>query len=181
MSEQSSSDGVRDHESWARAVMSGYDDVAEAYDADRRPDEDTSFVESIAVDLPEDGRVLDAGCGGGRAVLETLADDAVDALTALHSVIHVPREHHERVFAEFARVLRPCGRLLVTTGVGEWEGENDDWLDSGAEMRWSFHGREASLELLDDAGFDVEDDTVVGDELGDGGGEWLFVTARLRV
>lgn len=219
MSEQSSSDGVRDHESWARAVMSGYDDVAEAYDSDRRPDEDTPFVESIAADLPEDGRFLNAGCGGGRAVLETLADDyetvgldisdeqlslaserapaarlvrgdltripladdAVDALTALHSVIHVPREHHERVFAEFARVLRPGGRLLVTTGVGEWEGENDDWLDSGAEMQWSFHGREASLELLDEAGFEVEDDTVVGDELGDDGGEWLFVTARLRV
>jgi len=216
MNEQSSSDHTRDHDSWAQAVMSGYDDVAEAYDADRTPAEDATLVESIAADLPSDARVLDAGCGGGRAVLERvandyetvgldisdeqlslaserapaahlvrgdltrlpLADDAVDALTALHSVIHVPREHHKKVFTEFARVLRPGGRLLVTTGVGDWEGESEDWLDSGAEMQWSFHGREASLDLLDQAGFDVEDDTVVGDELG--GGEWLFVTARLR-
>ncbi len=196
--------------------MTGYDGVAEAYDADRRTADEVPFVESVVDGLASDARVLDAGCGGGRAVLETLADeyetvgldlsaeqlalaserapaarlvrgdltrlpvgdDAVDALTALHSVIHVPRERHEDVFAEFARVLRPGGRLLLTTGVGDWEGENDDWLDSGAAMQWSFHGRERSLELLSEAGFAVEDEAVVGDELG--GGEWLFVSARFE-
>ena len=205
----------RDLDEWAGAVMSGYDGVADAYDDDRTPDEDVRFVQSLAEALPASARVLDAGCGGGRAVLETLADEydtvgldlsaeqlalaserapaaalvrgdlarlpvanaAIDALTALHSVIHVPREHHEQVFAEFGRVLRPGGQLLLTTGVGDWEGSNEDWLDSGAAMQWSFHGRERSLELLHDAGFDVVDDAVVGDELG--GGEWLFVRATL--
>ena len=52
--------------------MSGYDDVAEAYDAHRAPDEDATFIESMAV------------------------------------------------FSEFARALRPGGRLLVITRVGEW-------------------------------------------------------------
>ncbi|WP_459192582.1 class I SAM-dependent methyltransferase [Halosimplex sp. J119] len=206
-------DGARDCDEWARAVMDGYDGVAEAYDADRDGADEVPFVESLVADLPEGARILDAGCGGGRTVLETLADDyetvgidlsseqlalagerapaarlvrgdltrlpvadgAVDALTALHSVIHVPREHHEAVFTEFARVLRPGGKLLLTTGVGDWEGENDDWLDSGAAMQWSFHGRERSLELLEEAGFSVEDDTVLGDQLS--GGEWLFVRA----
>jgi len=211
----SAEDG-RDLTDWAGAVMAGYDGVAEAYDEDRVPDEDVQFVDSLAEALPASARVLDAGCGGGRAVLETLAaeyetvgldlsaeqlalanerapaarlvrgdltrlpvaDDAVDGLTALHSVIHVPREHHGQVFEEFGRVLRPGGQLLLTTGVGEWEGANDDWLDSGAAMQWSFHGRERSLELLDDAGFEIRRDEVVGDELG--GGEWLFVRAALE-
>lgn len=206
----------RDLTDWVSTVMSGYDGVAEAYDDDRIPDEDVQFVEALADGLPASARVLDAGCGGGRAVLETLADeyetvgldlsaeqlrlanqrapaaglvrgdltrlpvadDAVDGLTALHSVIHVPREHHEQVFDEFGRVLRPGGQLLLTTGVGEWEGANDDWLESGAAMQWSFHGRERSLELLRDAGFEVVEDAVVGDELG--GGEWLFVRATLE-
>ncbi|WP_436909285.1 class I SAM-dependent methyltransferase [Halosimplex marinum] len=206
----------RDLDEWASAVMSGYDGVAAAYDDDRDPAHEAALVESLAADLPGDARVLDAGCGGGRAVLEALAseydavgvdlspeqlalarerapaaalargdltrlpitDGAVDAVTALHSVIHVPREHHERAFAEFARVLRPGGHLLLTTGVGEWEGRNDDWLDSGAAMQWSFHGRERSLELLDSAGFDVTEEVVRDDELG--GGEWLFVRARFR-
>ncbi|WP_135364099.1 class I SAM-dependent methyltransferase [Halosimplex halophilum] len=215
MDEESPSES-RDLDEWASAVMAGYDGVAEAYDDDRDPAHETALVEALGADLPADARVLDAGCGGGRAVLEALAKDfetvgldispeqlalarerapaaalargdltrlpvadgAVDAVTALHSVIHVPREHHERAFAEFARVLRPGGHLLLTTGVGEWEGRNDNWLDGGAAMQWSFHGRERSLELLDSAGFDVTEATVRDDELG--GGEWLFVRARRR-
>lgn len=207
----------RDHAEWAREVSEGYDDVAEAYDAGRSPSEDVPFVESLAADLPAGARVLDAGCGGGRAVLETLADeyetvgldvsatqlalaserapsatlvrgdltrlpfaaDTFDALTALHSVIHVPREHHGDVFAEFARVCRPGGELLVTVGTGPWEGENDDWLDSGASMQWSFHGEERSRELLEDAGFTVTESSVVDDELGDDGGEWAFLRGTL--
>ncbi|WP_232342984.1 class I SAM-dependent methyltransferase [Halosimplex litoreum] len=56
----------RDLDEWASAVMSGYDGVAEAYDADRDPEHEATLVESLAADLPEDARVLDAGCGGGR-------------------------------------------------------------------------------------------------------------------
>lgn len=104
-------------------------------------------------------------------------DGAFDGLVALHSIIHVAREEHDRVLGEFARVLRPEGRLLVTTGTEAWEGTNPDWLDAGAEMAWSFHGRERTLELLAEAGFAVESETVLGDEMG--GGEWLFVRAQL--
>lgn len=201
-----------------RAVREGYDDLADAYLAQRdEGGRERELAAGFAADLPDGARVLDAGCGGGRPATAALAAaghdvvgldasgamlrrarervpaagflggdlsrlpfdaGAFDGLLSYHAVIHVPREAHGRVFAEFARVLRPGGLLLVTVGTEPWEGTNPDWLDSGAAMRWSFHGRETNLRLLGEAGFAVESETVVGDELG--GGEWLFVRARLE-
>jgi SAM-dependent methyltransferase len=112
----------------------------------------------------------------GDLVRLPFAAGTFDGVVSLHAVIHVPRETHGEVFQEFHRVLRPGGRLLVTVGTTAWEGRNPDWLDSGAEMFWSFHGRERSLELLRDAGFSVECEMSLGDDLSDG--EWLFVHAR---
>ena len=104
--------------------------------------------------------------------------DTVDGVCAFHSIIHVPREEHGDVFTEFARVLRPGGHVLVTSGIGEWEGTNPDWLDGGAEMGWSFYGSETTESLLGDAGFTVEDRWTIGDELGDG--TWQYTLAVLE-
>lgn len=91
-----------------------------------------------------------------------LAADSVDAVLALYSVIHVPRDEHAAVFEEFRRVLRDGGRVLVTVGIDDWEGSNPDWLDTGVEMAWSFYGPERSADLLADAGFDVVETALVG-------------------
>lgn len=56
-----------------RAVRDGYDRLAEEYDAARSADPD--FLDELRDRLPADGRVLDAGCGAGRPVAETLAAD----------------------------------------------------------------------------------------------------------
>ncbi|ELZ89255.1 class I SAM-dependent methyltransferase [Haloferax sulfurifontis] len=101
--------------------------------------------------------------------------DSFDAVCAFYSVIHVPIAEHERVFAEFARVLRPGGTLLSTVGGEAWSGANPDWLDSGVEMRWSFPDIEETYETLDAAGFAVEAEFVVDDELGS---QYPFVLAR---
>ncbi|WP_207590245.1 methyltransferase domain-containing protein [Halomontanus rarus] len=83
------------------------------------------------------------------------AADSFDAVAALYSLIHVPVDEHRTVLAEFARVLRPGGTLLVTEGGVEWTGSNPDWLDSGTEMRWSMAGPDATHEDLEACGFDV--------------------------
>ncbi len=43
-------------------------------------------------------------------------DGTFDAVTALHSLIHVPLDEHLTVLEEFARVLQPGGRVLVSEG-----------------------------------------------------------------
>ncbi|MFC7226166.1 class I SAM-dependent methyltransferase [Salinirubellus salinus] len=103
------------------------------------------------------------------------ADGAFDALVSYYAVIHVPREEHDTVFAEFARVLRPGGRALLVLGSADWEGENDDWQEWGEPMRWSFWGPERNRELLAAAGFDLVDAETVDDELG---GTFEHVTVR---
>jgi len=96
-----------------------------------------------------------------------VADDSVAAVTAFFSLIHVPGDRHADVYEAFARVLRPGGVVLVTTGTDDWSGRNDDWLDGGAAMEWDILGEERSTEHLEAAGFTVTDRFGVVDDLGE--------------
>jgi len=92
--------------------------------------------------------------------------DSFDAVCAYHSIIHVPVPDHSTVIGEFARVLRPGGVLLLSSGGTDWEGSNPDWLDSGVEMAWSFPDPDETRGMLDDAGFELLDWWIVTDRLG---------------
>lgn len=193
------------------AVARGYDDLADAYDEMRDLDQgEFATIDRLRDRLVADGatadspaRLLDAGCGAGRGVLERVADDpavdalgldasreqarrarqfaptlrgdltrlpfrneAVDALTAFHATIHVPRTDHPETYREFERVLRPDGHLLLTVGMEAWEGSNSDWLDAGAEMHWSYPGAADSRRYLREAGFTIEQEWAPDDALG---------------
>jgi len=112
----------------------------------------------------------------GEMTALPLADGSVDAVTAYHAVFHVPRECHPDVYAEFARVLRPGGAVLMTVGQGRTDATRRNWLDSGHSMYWSTPGRSATGEQLRDAGFTVDWERLVDDPLGS---EALFVRATL--
>jgi SAM-dependent methyltransferase len=98
-----------------------------------------------------------------------------DAIAALYSIIHVPREQHETLFAELRGLLRPGGRLLAVVGQNDWEGSESDWLVPGAEMWWSHYDAETYRGLLPDLGFEIIESDVVPDPLG---GAHLFVAAE---
>ncbi|WP_440990167.1 class I SAM-dependent methyltransferase [Haloarchaeobius baliensis] len=55
-------------------VRRGYDELADAYAAEREGNESDALLGRLRRDAPE-GPVLDAGCGDGKPVLATLADD----------------------------------------------------------------------------------------------------------
>lgn len=108
------------------------------------------------------------------------AGASFDAVTAVHSLIHVPSDAHEQTLAEFARVLQWGGLLVVSVGDEPWEGANPDWLESGVAMRWSVPGREAVETALDELGFSVVDRYRVPDSLDEDSGSWPFLLAKLE-
>lgn len=128
---------------------------------------------ALAADVAPDARLLQ-----GDFTRLPLADGAVDGVVAFYSLIHVPAGQHEDAIAEFARVLRPDGRLLLSEGTDEWAGRNPDWLDTGATMEWHIAGADTTRRQLEAAGFAIETERAVADVLVEGE-SWTFFDAVL--
>jgi ubiquinone/menaquinone biosynthesis C-methylase UbiE len=110
------------------------------------------------------GTVPEARLVQGDMLALPFADGVADAVTAYHAVFHVPRADHGAVYREFARVLRPGGRLLLTLPSGRFETVRRGWM--GGAMFFSSPGREATLDRLRAAGFTDVETRTVGDPLG---------------
>lgn len=117
----------------------------------------------------------EAGLVAGELTALPFAADSFDAVTAFYSVIHLPVETHRDCYEEVARVLAPGGEFLFSIG-DDWAGENDDWLDSGEQMAWSFPPMAETERLLGAAGLSVIDRYGVRSEMDDG--EWPFLRCR---
>ncbi|ELY59225.1 putative methytransferase [Natronococcus amylolyticus DSM 10524] len=102
----------------------------------------------------------------GELTALPLAANAVDAITAYHTVFHVPRAEHPAVYAELARVLQPGGRLLMTGSSGRYETVRENWLGSGRSMFFSTPGPRSTREALERAGFELDWERTVDDPLG---------------
>ena len=104
-----------------------------------------------------------------------LAERSVDAITAYHSVFHVPRDRQPTVYEEFARVLKPGGTLLMTLPGGRFETVRRGWM--GGQMFFSAPGRDATLAHLQEAGFTDCRTETAADPLGSSS---EFVVAELE-
>lgn len=134
---------------------------------------------SVGVDISRRGLELaretvpDARLVQGEMSALPVASAVADAITAYYAVFHVPRDRHPAVYEEFARVLRPGGRLLMTLPSGRFETVRRGWM--GGSMLFSAPGRERTLSELRDAGFtDVE--VVTSDDPFGGDSEFVFAT-----
>ncbi|TKX66509.1 MULTISPECIES: class I SAM-dependent methyltransferase [Halorubrum] len=134
---------------------------------------------SVGLDLSRRGldlareTVPDARLVHGEMSALPFAADRFDAITAYHAVFHVERERHPAVYAEFARVLRPGGHLLLTLPSGRFETVRRGWM--GGRMFFSAPGREQTLGQLRAAGFATVETMTATDPLGSST-EFAFAT-----
>lgn len=115
----------------------------------------------------------------GDMTMLPFRDGVFEAVTAYRSVIHVPLTDHQTVLDEFARVLSPGGRILLSEAPTEFERTNTDWLDNGVKMTWSMAGAETTRRQLQNAGFQITAEWDAPEMGGEADPKPPFFTARL--
>jgi cyclopropane fatty-acyl-phospholipid synthase-like methyltransferase len=107
-----------------------------------------------------------------------VAPSSFDAVVAILTLTHVPREEHPALLARIARWLRDGGFLLCSLGTRDMPGAvEEDWL--GAPMFFSHYDADTNRRLLREAGFDLLLDEIVAmHEDGHGEVRFLWVLAQ---
>ncbi|MFC1638870.1 class I SAM-dependent methyltransferase [Patescibacteria group bacterium] len=91
-------------------------------------------------------------------------DSRFQAILALYTVFHIPREEQQNLFEKISDLLTPSGIILVSLGFSGGEGVEDDWC--GARMAWSTWDKERYRTMIS-THFDIiwsGHETDVGDQ-----------------
>jgi SAM-dependent methyltransferase len=104
-----------------------------------------------------------------------------DGIVALYSIIHVPRDEHEALFARIATWLKPGGWLLACLGAAEDQDWTGSWL--GVPMFFSSFDADTNLGLLEAVGLAIEAHEVatLHEPEPDGDAQFLWVLAQRPV
>ena len=86
-------------------------------------------------------------------------DATFDGIISFYSIIYTPKEFVNRIFAEFNRIMKPNGKLLIVIKKGTDEGLiNDDWYEGNqvyfthfveSEIKEYFAANSFRLDFLD--------------------------------
>ena len=103
-------------------------------------------------------------------------ENSFDGISSYYAIIHVPREEHRSLLANFHRILKPGGFALLCLGA---EQSTDDGEDDffGIRMYWSHFNAETYLKMLKDSSFTIIWSKLVADATCEGAGH-LFVLAK---
>ncbi|KAK0704578.1 S-adenosyl-L-methionine-dependent methyltransferase [Lasiosphaeris hirsuta] len=115
---------------------------------------------------------------GDMMTLE-FADGSFDAIVALYSVIHLPREEQDVLIGRIAKWLKPGGVVLVNFAAEDMEAAIlEKWLAEEGWMFWSGWGAEATLEKIrGGTGLEVVVEDVIKEEEG-ADAAFLWVIAK---
>lgn len=105
-----------------------------------------------------------------------LPGESLDGICSYYAIIHIPREEHAALFANFHRMLRTGGVALLCLGAEDLADDIDeDFL--GTRMYWSHYNSETYLKMLKECGFSIIWAKLVKDETCEGA-KHLFVLAQ---
>ena len=96
-------------------------------------------------------------------------------IVCTYAMIHVPREEHPRLVAEFRRTVKPSGLLFLCMGANDLPEDAGDFF--GTPMYWSHYDAHTNLEMLRVAGFEILWSRLVEDATSPGSTH-LFIMAR---
>ncbi len=103
-------------------------------------------------------------------------EGSFDGITSYYAIIHIPREEHRALIANFHRMIRPGGCALLCLGAEHLIDDIDeDYL--GTRMYWSHFDSQTYVRLLQQAGFTIVWSKIIMDETCEGAGH-LFVLAQ---
>ena len=83
----------------------------------------------------------------------------LDAVTALYSLVHVPRDEHAALLGRIGNWLEPGGLFLASLSHVGGPDRVDDWL--GVDMFFSGFDAETNSRLVREAGFELLENEVV--------------------
>ena len=83
-------------------------------------------------------------------------DNSFDGVISYYSIINTPKIYVNKFFAEFCRVLKQGGYLLVAVKAGTTEGYNDELLGIKTKNYFSLFTKDEIIGYFKDAGFRIE-------------------------
>ena len=86
-------------------------------------------------------------------------DETFDAVTALYSIVHVPRDEQSCLFARILEWLEPGGLFLASLSHVGGDDRVDEWL--GVDMFFSGFDADTNRRLVCEAGFELLADELV--------------------
>ncbi len=95
----------------------------------------------------------------GDILAQTFAESSFDAVICLYMVFHLPSLVHRKLFEQIAEWIKPGGYLFVTVTEVAEETVDEFW---GVPMYWSSLSRKEYEKLLQDVGFELVKDGVLG-------------------
>ena len=105
-------------------------------------------------------------------------DSSFDAVTALYSLMHVPRDEHAALVSRIRRWLRPGGLFLASLSHRGGPDRIEDWL--GVEMFFSGFDADTSGQLVREAGFELLHEELVAMQAPAGEIAFLWVLGGVR-